>query len=118
MSAANGALPGGPTSDLLDVVLGEISTVVQRIDRADIRRMAHEAIAKKLTSQAKLSAFASRHRGERGAPAIRLVAGEAFAASPREVAEVRWVRPAELDGLVPGGVYPPVRGWLEAQLSG
>lgn len=43
---------------------------------ADIRRLAHEAIAKKLTSHAKLKAFAARHRGERGAPAIRRVAGE------------------------------------------
>jgi hypothetical protein len=43
---------------------------------ADIRRMAHEAIAKRLTSQVRLRALAERHRGERGAPAIRLVAGE------------------------------------------
>ena len=46
--------------------------------------------------------------------ACRLLDGTAHVASPREVAEVRWVRPAELDGFVPGGVYPPVRGWLEA----
>ena len=46
--------------------------------------------------------------------ACRLVSGEAHPASPREVAEVRWVRPAELDGLVPGGVYGPVQGWLNA----
>jgi 8-oxo-dGTP diphosphatase len=47
--------------------------------------------------------------------ACRLLDGTAYAASPREVAEVAWVRPAELDGFVPGGVYPPVRAWLEAQ---
>jgi 8-oxo-dGTP diphosphatase len=41
----------------------------------------------------------------------RLLDGVAYAASPREVA---WVRPAELDGFVPGGVYGPVRAWLEA----
>lgn len=46
--------------------------------------------------------------------ACRLLDGTAHVASPREVAEVAWVRPAELDGLVPGGVYGPVRGWLEA----
>ena len=46
--------------------------------------------------------------------ACRLLAGEAYAASPREVAEVAWVRPSELAGFVPGGVYPPVLGWLEA----
>ncbi len=40
MSGTNGALPNGQTSDLLDVVLTEITTVVQRIDRADIRGMA------------------------------------------------------------------------------
>ncbi|WP_406123020.1 NUDIX hydrolase [Streptomyces canus] len=49
--------------------------------------------------------------------ACRLLDGVAYAASPREVAEVRWVRPAELDGLVPGGVYPPVRVWLSKVLA-
>lgn len=49
--------------------------------------------------------------------ACRLVSGVAFAASPREVAEVHWVRLSELDGLVPGGVYPPVRGWLSGALA-
>lgn len=44
--------------------------------------------------------------------ACRLLGGEAHVASPREVAEVRWVWPAELDGFVPGGVYGPVQGWL------
>ncbi|MFF0094645.1 NUDIX hydrolase [Streptomyces canus] len=44
--------------------------------------------------------------------ACRLLDGEAHAASPREVAEVAWVRSAELAGYVPGGVYPPVRAWL------
>lgn len=46
--------------------------------------------------------------------ACRLLGGVAHAASPREVAEVRWASLAELPGLVPGGVYPPVRGWLDA----
>lgn len=46
--------------------------------------------------------------------ACQLLAGVAHAASPREVAEVAWVRPAELDGFVPGGVYGPVRAWLKA----
>jgi 8-oxo-dGTP diphosphatase len=46
--------------------------------------------------------------------ACRLLDGVAFAASPREVAEVRWAGLAELPGLIPGGVYGPVRGWLEA----
>jgi 8-oxo-dGTP diphosphatase len=44
--------------------------------------------------------------------ACRLLGGEAYAASPREVAEVRWAGLGELPGLVPGGVYGPVRAWL------
>jgi very-short-patch-repair endonuclease len=43
---------------------------------ADIRKLAHEAIAKRLTTQAKLMALARRHQGERGAPALRRIAGE------------------------------------------
>lgn len=50
--------------------------------------------------------------------ACRLLDGVAHPASPREVAEVAWVPLAGLDGFVPGGVYPPVRGWLGARLSG
>ncbi|MER6183060.1 NUDIX domain-containing protein [Streptomyces sp. NPDC001652] len=46
--------------------------------------------------------------------ACRLLDGVAHAASPREVAEVRWASLDELPGLVPGGVYGPVRAWLEA----
>jgi very-short-patch-repair endonuclease len=43
---------------------------------ADIRRLAQEAIAKRLTSQRKLERMAASHRGEPGAPALRTVAGE------------------------------------------
>jgi hypothetical protein len=43
---------------------------------ADIRHLAHEAIAKRLTTQAKLKQTAQKHRGARGAPALRRVAGE------------------------------------------
>lgn len=46
--------------------------------------------------------------------ACRLLDGTAHAASPREVAEVRWAGLAELPGLVPGGVYGPVQAWLDA----
>ena len=49
--------------------------------------------------------------------ACRLLDGVAHVASPREVAEVAWVLPAELGGLVPGGVYGPVRGWLSGALA-
>jgi 8-oxo-dGTP pyrophosphatase MutT (NUDIX family) len=49
--------------------------------------------------------------------ACRLVSGAAHAASPREVAEVRWVRPGEIPELIPGGVYGPVQAWLNEQLA-
>ena len=49
--------------------------------------------------------------------ACRLVSGVAYAASPREVAAVAWAPVGELDGYVPGGVYPPVRAWLDGALS-
>jgi len=45
--------------------------------------------------------------------ACRPVSGTARVASPREVAEVRWAGLDELPGLVPGGVYGPVRAWLD-----
>jgi 6-phospho-3-hexuloisomerase len=40
MSETNAAPSGGQQADLLDVVLSEITTVVQRIGREDIRRLA------------------------------------------------------------------------------
>jgi 8-oxo-dGTP diphosphatase len=49
--------------------------------------------------------------------ACRLVSGTAHAASPREVAEVAWVRLGELPGLVPGRVYVPVQAWLDEVLA-
>jgi 8-oxo-dGTP diphosphatase len=49
--------------------------------------------------------------------ACRLLDGEAHAASPREVAEVAWVDPGQLEELVPGGVYGPVRAYLVGRLS-
>jgi very-short-patch-repair endonuclease len=51
---------------------------------ADIRNLANEAIAKKLTTQKKLMALAATHKGERGAPALRNVAGEAHTRSKLE----------------------------------
>jgi very-short-patch-repair endonuclease len=61
---------------------------------ADIRRLAHEAIAKKMTTQAKLKALAQNHRGERGAPALRRVAGEPHTRSRLERRFLRF-----LDGM-------------------
>lgn len=63
---------------------------------ADIRRMAHEAIAKRLTTQAKLKAFAAKHRGERGAPAIRRVAGEPHTRGRQERRFLRFLADCEL----------------------
>ncbi|MFI8301468.1 NUDIX hydrolase [Streptomyces nigra] len=44
--------------------------------------------------------------------ACRLLDGVAYAASPREVAEVRWASATEIADLVPGGLYGPARGYL------
>jgi very-short-patch-repair endonuclease len=63
---------------------------------ADIRRLAHEAIAKRLTTQVKLKAFAAKHRGERGAPAIRRVAGEPHTRSRLERKFLRFLNELEL----------------------
>lgn len=49
--------------------------------------------------------------------ACRLISGAAHAASPREVAEVRWVGLGELRELILGGVYGPVQAWLDEQLA-
>jgi very-short-patch-repair endonuclease len=51
---------------------------------ADIRKLAQEALAKRLTTQAKLAAFAERHKGEGGAPAIRRIVGEPHTRSKLE----------------------------------
>jgi very-short-patch-repair endonuclease len=51
---------------------------------ADIRKLAQEALAKRLTTQRKLKAFAQRHKGERGAPALRKIAGESHTRSDLE----------------------------------
>jgi len=51
---------------------------------ADIRQLAQEAIAKRMTSQRRLSDFAERHKGERGAPALRRIAGEPHTRSKLE----------------------------------
>ncbi|MFF4354621.1 hypothetical protein [Streptomyces sp. NPDC001530] len=49
--------------------------------------------------------------------ACRLLAGTARVASPREVAEVRWVRLGEIPGQVPGGLFAPVQAYLNEQLA-
>ena len=44
--------------------------------------------------------------------ACRLLSGTAYAASPREVAEARWVARAEIVGLIPDGLFGPVEAFL------
>ena len=51
---------------------------------ADIRQLAQEALAKRLTTRRRLGDFAERHKGERGAPALRHVAGEPHTRSDLE----------------------------------
>ena len=51
---------------------------------ADVRKPAQEAVAKRLTTLAKLKAIADSHRGERGAPALRRIAGEPHTRSDLE----------------------------------
>lgn len=89
-----------------------------------------EAAAREALEEAGVTVEPVRLLGERVHPgtgrrmvyvACRLLAGEAHAASPREVAEVAWVRLGELPGLVPGlvpgGLFGPVQAYLEGQLS-
>jgi 8-oxo-dGTP pyrophosphatase MutT (NUDIX family) len=49
--------------------------------------------------------------------ACRLLSGTAHAASPREVAEVRWVRLDQIPALIPAGVYGPVGAYLGGVLA-
>jgi 8-oxo-dGTP diphosphatase len=48
--------------------------------------------------------------------ACRLLTGTAHVASPREVAEVRWVRLGEIPALIPGGLFGPVQAYLNGAL--
>jgi very-short-patch-repair endonuclease len=63
---------------------------------ADIRHLAHEAIAKRLTTQAKLKQTAEKHRGDRGAPTLRRVAGEPHTRSRLERRFLRFLDETEL----------------------
>jgi very-short-patch-repair endonuclease len=86
---------------------------------ADIRRFAQEAIAKRLTSQRKLKAFAARHRGERGAPAIRKVAGEPHTRSDLERRFLRFLSEHGLPQPIsnhPIGPYDADCYWPEYEL--
>ena len=45
-----------------------------------------------------------------------MVAGEAFAAAPREVADVAWITRGELPRRVPHTLSGPVREYLDGEL--
>jgi 8-oxo-dGTP pyrophosphatase MutT (NUDIX family) len=49
--------------------------------------------------------------------ACRLQSGTAHAASPREVAEVRWAGLGEIPELIPAGLYGPVGAYLGGVLA-
>lgn len=85
-----------------------------------------EAAAREALEEAGVTVAPLRLLGERVHPATgrrmfyvacRLVSGTAHAASPREVAEVRWVGLSELRELIPGGVFAPVREYLDEVLT-
>jgi len=58
---------------------------------ADIRKLAREALAKRLTTQRRLGDFAARHKGERGAPALRKMAVEPHTRSDLEAKFLRFL---------------------------
>lgn len=84
-----------------------------------------EAAVREALEEAGVVVEALRLLGERVHPvtgwrvvyvACRLVGGTAHPASPREVAEVAWVRLEEIPQLVPGGLYGPVQAYLDEAL--
>ncbi|MFE1841650.1 NUDIX hydrolase [Streptomyces sviceus] len=48
--------------------------------------------------------------------ACRLLSGTAYPASPREVAETRWVRLGKIPELIPAGLHGPVQAYLGGAL--
>jgi 8-oxo-dGTP diphosphatase len=50
--------------------------------------------------------------------ACTLTGGVAHTASPREVAEARWVSPQEAEELTGGAIYEPVRRYLHQAAAG
>ncbi|WP_406363437.1 NUDIX hydrolase [Streptomyces sp. NBC_00715] len=80
-----------------------------------------EAAAREALEETGLRVRASRQLGERVHPdtgrlikyvACRVLAGEATAASPREVSAVAWVLPGELGQYIPRGLYTPVLAYV------
>lgn len=93
--------------------------------KQDPSESAPEAAAREALEEAGVVVEPLRVLGERIHPvtgwrvvyvACRLVSGAAHAASPREVAEVRWVTRGEIPRLIPDGVFAPVQAYLDEQL--
>jgi very-short-patch-repair endonuclease len=86
---------------------------------ADIRHLAQEAIAKRLTTQRKINTLAANHKGERGAPALRRIAGEPHTRSRLERRFLRFLDdngfPAPITNE-PIGPYTVDCYWPEYQL--
>ncbi|WP_051138076.1 NUDIX hydrolase [Streptomyces canus] len=83
---------------------------------------ARQAAVREAFEETGLTVEAVRQLGERVHPdtgrriayvACTPLTGTAHAASPREVAAVAWVPPAEILQYVPRGLYPPVQTYLE-----
>jgi hypothetical protein len=72
---------------------------------ACVRTLAQEAVAKRLTTLAKLKAMADDHRGERGAPALRAVAG---APHTRSDLERQFLRFLDDNGFPPPLANQPI----------
>lgn len=81
-----------------------------------------QAAVRETLEETGLTVEAVRELGERVHPdtgrnivylACAVLAGTAYAASPREVSAVSWVARDEIPQYVPRGLYPPVQAYLE-----
>src|SRR6185437_2848028 len=84
---------------------------------------AERAAVREASEEAGVTVTAKHVLGERVHPgtgarityvACDMVAGTARPASAREVAEVRWASPQDVDDLTGGTIYEPVRRYLDA----
>lgn len=89
------------------------------------RETAEEAAVREALEETGVQVAVTRPLGERVHPgtgtriaylACALAGGTARAASPREVAEARWVSAQDADDLTGGTIYEPVRRYLRSAL--
>ena len=95
--------------------------------KLEVGEIAEAAVVRETLEETGLTVTARRVLGERLHPATRrvityvacdLVTSNARAAAADEVAEVAWCDSAQLAERIPGGVFQPVRGYLDAVLPG